>query len=112
MLLVLLAPATARADIADVFRQYDQGSLGDRNFVKTLLVGVADGLDAANDRLKQDGKPPLYCSPNGLKLTGDQLVEMLRAWIDQYRERTPQIVKAPPASALLVALEDAFPCAK
>jgi len=105
-----LVPGQSRADIADLFRQYDNGAAADREFVKTLIVGVEDGFAAANDELKSTGKGMLYCSPELAGFTGDQLVEILRKWVESNRSKAPRLEQAPPATALLLALEDAFPC--
>lgn len=107
-----IMPLAALADIADVFRQYDQGTVADKNFVKTLIVGIADGLGAANDQLQETGKPMLYCSPASIKFTGDQLIDILRRWVEANRAKAPRIDTAPPAMTLLYALKDAFPCPK
>jgi hypothetical protein len=107
---VWVVPAQSRADIADLFQQYDNGATADRDFVKTLIVGVEDGFAAANDELKATGKGMLYCSPEAVRLTGDQLVEILRRWVEANRSQAPRLEQAPPATALLLALEDAFPC--
>jgi hypothetical protein len=104
-----LMPLPALADVADLFRQYD-GSVADRNFVKTLIVGIADGFGAANDQFKDTGKSMLYCAPDSIKFTGDQLIDILRRWVEANRAKAPRIDTAPPAMALLYALEDAFPC--
>jgi Rap1a immunity proteins len=107
---ISLVPFAAQADIADVFRQFDRGTPADRDFVKTLILGIEDGFEAANDELKANGKPMLYCAPEAIKFTGDQLVEILRRWVDANRAKAPRLEAAPPATALLYALEDAFPC--
>jgi hypothetical protein len=107
---ISLVPFAARADIADVFRQFDRGTSADKDFVKTLILGIEDGFEAANDELKANGKPMLYCAPEAIKFTGDQLVEILRRWVDTNRVKAPRLEAAPPATALLYALEDAFPC--
>jgi hypothetical protein len=86
------------------------GGSADKDFVKTLILGIEDGFEAANDELKANGKPMLYCAPEAIKFTGDQLVEILRRWVDTNRVKAPRLDAAPPATALLYALEDAFPC--
>jgi hypothetical protein len=109
-LMLLLASAVARADIADLFQQYDHGATADRDLVKILIVGVEDGLGAANDELKATGNAMLYCAPETDRFTGDQLVEILRKWVEANRSKAPRLERAPPATALLLALEGAFPC--
>jgi hypothetical protein len=62
--------------------------------------------------LNDSGKPMLYCAPETIKLTGDQLIDILRRWVEANRTKAPDIDTAPPAAALLYALEEAFPCSK
>jgi hypothetical protein len=108
--LLLLLPIAAQASIADVFQQLDHGTVDDKNFVKTLIVGIEDGFNAVNDELNDNGKPMLYCAPESTKLTGDQLIDILRRGVEANRAKAPDIDTAPPAAALLYALEEAFPC--
>ena len=106
---LLLLPVTAHASIADVFQQLDHGTVEDQNFVKTLIVGIEDGFRAVNDELSDNGKPMLYCAPETPKLTGDQLIDILRRWVEANRAQATDIDAAPPAAALLYALEEACP---
>jgi hypothetical protein len=108
--LFLLLPIAAQASVADVFQQLDNGSVADKNFVKTLVAGIEDGFSAVNDELYDNGKPMLYCVPETTKLTSDQLIDILRRWVEANRSKAPDIDAAPPAAALLYALEEAFPC--
>lgn len=108
--LLLLLPGAAQASIADVFQQYDHGTVEDRNFVKTLIVGIEHGFSAVNDELYDNGKPMLYCVPETAKLTGEQSIDILRRRVETNRTKAPDIDAAPPAAALLYALEEAFSC--
>jgi len=110
--LSLLWPASAVADIADVLQKLDHGTVADKSFIKTLFIGIGEGFDTANDQLKMNNKPMLYCMPVTIKLTGDQLIDILRRWAEANRAKAPRMDAAPPAQALLYALEDAFPCTK
>ena|ERR1700677_567330 len=110
--LLLLLPAAAQASIADVFQQLDHGTVDDKNFVKALVVGIEDGFSAVNDELSDNGKPMLYCAPETPKLTGDQLIDILRRWVEANRAKAPDMDVAPPAAALLYALEEAYPCSE
>jgi hypothetical protein len=105
---ISLMPFAVQADIADVFRQFDRGTVADKDFVKTLILGIEDGFEAANDELKANGKPMLYCAPEAIKFTGDQLVEIMRRWVDTNRVKAPRLEAAPPATALLYALKTRF----
>jgi hypothetical protein len=53
--LLLLFPVTAQASNADVFQQFDNDTVEDKNFVKTLIVGIEDGFSAVNDELSDNG---------------------------------------------------------
>jgi hypothetical protein len=108
--LLILLPVAAQATIADVFQQFDHGTVADKDFVKTLVAGIADGISALNDELNDNGKPMLYCAPENTKLTGEQLIDILRRWVEANRTKAPDIETAPTAAALLYALEEAFPC--
>lgn len=99
----------AHADVAALLSDYD-GPKPARGLAMMMAIGIAEGFDAVNDQLKQAGSPPLYCSP--VKLKGDQLMDILRMWIEANRAKSPRIEAAPPGSALLYALTDAFPCPK
>ena len=103
--LLLLLPVAAQASIADVFQQLDHGTVDDKNFVRTLIVGIEDGFSAVNDELNDNGKPMLYCVPENNKFTSDQLIDILRRWVEANRAKAPDIDVAPPAAALLYAME-------
>ena len=106
---LLLLPEIARADVATLLNDYD-GPQPNRTFSEILIVGIAEGFDTINAELKQAGSPPLFCSP--VKMKADQLIEILRKWIDANRAKSQRIEKAPPGPALLRALTEAFPCKK
>jgi hypothetical protein len=109
--LLIVLPVAAQASIADVLQQFDNGTVADKNFVKTLVAGIEDGFSAVNDELNDNGKPMLYCVPEtATKRTADQLIDILRRWVEANRAKAPDIDAAPPAAALLYALEEAFPC--
>jgi len=62
--------------------------------------------------LKDNGKPLLCCAPETIKFTRDHLIDILRRWVEANHAKGPRIDTAPPATALLHALEDTFPCTK
>jgi hypothetical protein len=110
--LLLLLPVAAQASLADLFQQYDHGTVADKNIVKALIIGIANGFNTANDELKDNNERMLYCAPETIKFTDDLLIDILRRWVEANRAKVPRIDAAPPATALLYALEDAFPCTK
>jgi hypothetical protein len=102
-----LMPIAARADVAALFADLD-GAQPNRGLAQMMVIGIAEGFDTVNDQLKASQHSALYCSPD--KLNGDQLVDILRKWVKANRTKSPRIDKAPPGTALLYALQDAFPC--
>jgi hypothetical protein len=104
-----LMPIAARADVAALLTDLD-GAQPNRGLAQMMVIGIAEGFDTLNDQLKASQHPALYCAPD--KPSGDQLVDILRKWVKANRARSPRIDKAPPGTALLYALQDAFPCSK
>jgi hypothetical protein len=104
-----LMPIAARADVAALLTELD-GAQPNRGLAQMMVIGIAEGFDTLNDQLKASQHPALYCAPD--KPSGDQLVDILRKWVKANRARSPRIDKAPPGTALLYALQEAFPCSK
>jgi hypothetical protein len=104
-----LMPIAARADVAALLADLD-GVQPNRGLAQMMVIGIAEGFDTVNDQLKASRRSALYCSPD--KLNGDQLVDILQKWVKANRAKSPRIDKAPPGTALLYALQDAFPCGR
>lgn len=103
----------AKADIANMLEKYDHGTATEKSFVKAMLMATEAGFSAANAELRDErGQTPLYCAPDTVSLSGEQLIEMLRRWVEAKRADEPRIETGPMPTALLFALEDAFPCTK
>jgi hypothetical protein len=109
---LLLMPATANATVADLFETLDHGSEQTKDIVLTIVEANVAGLDAANLVLNSQGKAMLYCTPQKISLTGEQLVDILRRFVQAKRAEAPFLDKLRPAEVLLVSLKDAFPCNK
>jgi hypothetical protein len=107
-----LMPVAAVADIALVLQKFDHGTAADKSLVMMLMSANSDGFNAANAELKAAGKSMLYCAPETITLTPEQLIDILRRWVEANRIKSPRLDAAPPTTALLYALEDAFPCPK
>lgn len=108
VLLLAVAKATAEPTTANTFLNAYQVTSGElREQFERKLADIEDGLGWANAYLKVTRKQaPLYCSPDGIVLTGHQLVDILRR---EVRER-PSLGERPTAMALFVSLQRAFPC--
>jgi hypothetical protein len=70
------------------------------------LGKMASGMTAMNVELSANNRPPLYCLPPKLSLTGEQAFNILT----DYVKRNPPIGDGPVPLALLLALETVFPC--
>jgi Rap1a immunity proteins len=104
-----LMPITARADVAALLADLE-GAQPNRGLAQMMVIGIAEGFDTVNDKLRASQHSALYCAPD--KPNGDQLIDILRKWVKANRAKSPRIDKSPPGTALLYALQDAFPCGK
>jgi hypothetical protein len=106
-----VAAVAAVEDIASLFQMFDHGT-DLKGMAETLIAANAAGLSAANASLASADKPMLYCAPERISLTGEQLIDILRRYVETKRARVPMIDTMHPAVILLFALEDAFPCGR
>ena len=74
--------------------------------MRTYVVGVSSGLLSANSELALDGQKQFYCQPRKLALTGDQVVQILR----DYLEENPKLADDIVSPVVMEALKSAFPC--
>lgn len=99
----ILAIAPARADPSA------QESLDARSDVTTpvYVTGIYVGFTWANARLSQNRQPQLFCAPVHGALQYDQLMDIMSSFINSGHRA---IAAQPVGAALLLALEDAYPC--
>ena len=65
--------------IRSTLEAYDKVLLPeDRKWLETLISGMETGLVWANAMLKNRQQPLLYCEPEKLTLTDDQIIDMMR----------------------------------
>ena len=95
-------PARAEADARTFLQRIDAGE----QIFLYVLDGYANGFGWANSELKERGQAPLFCPPEDLAITAEQTADILRRFV---RER-PQAGNAPAGLALLMALQNVFPC--
>jgi len=107
---LLFIPVAAAANVADVFQTLDDGTDLERELLLANFEGSAAGFGAVNNILKLENKPMLYCVPEKIILTGEQLVDILRRFVEVNRTEWPLLPKKRPADILLISLKDAFPC--
>lgn len=102
--LVIAQPALC-GPVTDFLKLHDE-PLG-REQTETEVAGVQRGFIAANAYLTGTRKQaPMYCLPETLNLTADQLVELLRRGVKQ----EPALDEEGVPSALLDVLRRTFPC--
>ena len=92
--------------VTDFLKLHDE-PLG-REQTETELMGVQSGFNAANAYLTGTlQQAPMYCLPQMLSLTADQLVDLLRQGVKE----EPALDQEEVPSALLEVLRHSFPCA-
>jgi hypothetical protein len=106
--LVSLAPNVTWADqTVSKFLQTVEEPL-DRERAETLLAGINSGFMQANSWLSQTRhEPPMYCVPEQLDFTEDQLLSLLK----KGAEEDPQMGEMTVPDALLAVMKKTFPCA-
>jgi Rap1a immunity proteins len=104
---LLLGAAHAEADVSTFLRGYDAASLAERHRMSDYLSGIEIGMSWVNVFLAEERKDrPLYCPPNTLAPTGEQLVDFLRTEL----KASPEEGSRPLGFVLMTALQKAFPC--
>jgi hypothetical protein len=103
-LAAMAQPAMCGA-VTDFLKLHDE-PLGESR-AETEILGMQAGFAEANRYLSGTRKePPMFCQPENLSLTADQLVDMLRRDVDTQ----PELDEDDLASALLVVMQHTFPC--
>jgi hypothetical protein len=102
--IAMVEPALCGA-VSDFLKLHDE-PLGQVT-TETEITGIQKGFTEANAFLKDTRKEsPLFCQPEYLSLTADQLVDMLRRGVKEQ----PALDQGDLASALLAVLQHTFPC--
>lgn len=90
-----------------ILKSYSQGDQSTRQIIEYQMSSFDDAYGWANAELKSRRKQePLYCPPDKMALTGNQLLDVLRR---EVKDR-PKNGEFPVAMTLLVALQHVFPC--
>lgn len=103
--LVAMAEPALCGAVADFLKLHDE-PLG-RDTAETEIMGIQRGFGKTNGFLTATRKEaPLYCQPETLSLTADQLVDMLRREVKEQ----PDLDQGDLPSALLAVMRHTFPC--
>jgi hypothetical protein len=78
----------------------------DKISAENVILGVELGMLSANAILKSKGQPGLYCQPERLTLTMDQIETITRDFVDRH----PNARDSHIAVVVANALADTFPC--
>jgi hypothetical protein len=77
-----------------------------KEYVAKIVQATGRGFSLANTAIARRGQSPLYCQPNNLVLTGEQIIDI----ISRFVEINPALEKATWEAVMLKALENLFPC--
>ena len=102
----------AKAGVSETLQTFEHGSPQESQFIRVMLIASEATLEAVNRYLVVHSSRPFYCMPEKLQLTPEQMVQVMRGYMDAKRPELPRVDAAPIADVLLYALEDTFPCAK
>jgi hypothetical protein len=99
--------AMAEMNVSDLLRLYDAGNAGERRLIAHSVSQMEDGMSWVNSYLKSHRKDgEVYCIPEKLALTGDQVIEMLRRKVKEL----PGLSDIPYGGVMLTVLRETFPC--
>jgi hypothetical protein len=71
-----------------------------------FLSGVYDGFSVADAAMRDDHKERLFCAPDELSMTNDQLNSILAVYVEKHKVH----MDWPVSLYLLTALQEVFPC--
>ena len=103
--LVGMAEPAICGAVTDFLKLHDE-PLG-QSMAETEVTGLQAGFTEANVYLTATRKEvPMFCQPANLRLTADQLIDMLRRGLDDQ----PELDQSDLAAALLSVMRRTFPC--
>jgi len=99
--------ASAEMDAKTLLKAYDVATPKEKDVVLFTITRTQNGMSWANSALRMQRKEdPLYCVPDNLVLTGEQIVDILRRYLNE----EPSAGERPYGLVMLVALQRTFPC--
>ena len=104
---LFLGVANAETDANKFLKDFDTGTIAARERLSDNLSLVESGMSWVNVYIAEERKErPLYCPPNTLAPTGEQLVDILRKEVEGSPEESDRAV----GFVLMRGLQKAFPC--
>jgi len=108
--LIIISSALSSVSYAEVdagtFLQHRDTSKVDRWVYDGVLSAMESGFGWSNAALRHEHQRPLYCVPEKLVFTDQQLVDIMRRDLAEY----PHHAAMPYGLVLLTALQKLFPC--
>lgn len=108
-LALLFAPAAANAEepLRDLILDYKNANVTHREFLELLIASNENGIAWANAELRTvRHETRMFCPPEKVSLTGNQIMDIL----EREMNAKPFVGQYPYGLALLLTLEDTFPC--
>ena len=102
---VASVPAHAEAG-ADYFIETIDGGGSDGLILTAALNGMVLGFSWANAELESANEAPLFCQPRRIALASDQIIDILRRYVESH----PDQRQTAAGLVMLMALKDALPC--
>jgi hypothetical protein len=107
-LYLMLLPTNANAEqgglnAGELLQLYNDPK--SKEYVAKIVQATGRGFSWANTAIARRGQSPLYCQPNNLVLTGEQIIDIIYRFV----EINPALEKATWKAVMLKALENLFP---
>jgi hypothetical protein len=107
-LYLMLLPTNANAEqgglnAGELLQLYNDPK--SKEYVAKIVQATGRGFSLANTAIARRGQSPLYCQPNNLVLTGEQIIDIIYRFV----EINPALEKATWEAVMLKALENLFP---
>ncbi|HYE46883.1 MAG TPA: hypothetical protein VEA44_14055 [Caulobacter sp.] len=80
---------------------------GDDERLRLYVMGIKTGYDWANEELRADGRPMLYCQPRDLAVSYDMLAKILTDFLAANPRLTDDMAMP---GVILYAMKDKYPC--
>ena len=103
---LLFAPPAAAEPTVE---QYLASRGEDRTVLTAYIIGAQDALGWTNAALQERGDAPLFCVPERLALTRDQVVDI----VDRFAAAKAEVLEEEVmylSLFVMFAMQDAFPC--
>jgi hypothetical protein len=102
----LLLVSTAEAGLT--VEDYSRGKT--QSWFNVYIGGIGQGITIANDWLKTEKKPSIFCIANDRILNAEDYISLIDAYLVKNKDKLT--LDTPISVILLFALREAYPCAQ